>query len=358
MYGTFELEFNELIKELKQIYGEVNAKLEPKIQELAKLLEKGLNEKNQKLINLMGKWLGREPEIKDICVFLYHWGEHEKIILGTDRYIRKILADKYKHTEFKAEQVPANITELEARWTAQADLVADEEVEVIYDTFKDRAENIKKRRESRSHDIRINEEKKEFGEYGCLLAELFESFAKRLREDHDKHHDRNLEKKSYRTIKSALDSRHVASEKEMESIILASEYTTSLKNVADGQSYVISRWDLESNESNCSQCGGDRRKCVKIQCPCICHVLLKKGTTKGIKFSINANEWLKQLKHDLRSMMDASFGNLCVIGSAIVNNPRTGKYLNNSDKLRALTDHISFHKCDLCLNYLEEHPDL
>jgi len=356
LYDTFDLEFNTLVKELKQIYGEVNARLEPKIKELAKLLEKGLNEKNEKLINLMGKWLGRVPEVSDICVFLYHWGDHEKIILGTERYIRKVLSDKYKHDYQRSEQVP-NITELEARWTAQANLIVDEEVEIIYDTFKERAENIKKRRESRDHDIKVSVEKKEFGEYGCLLAELFESFAKRLSEDHDKHHDKTLEKKSYRTIKSALDSRHVASEKEMESIILASEYVTSLKNVADGQNHVISRWDLESNESNCDECGNDRRKCVKTQCPCICHVILKKGTTKGIKFSINTNEWLRDFKQDLRSMIDASFGSLCLIGSAIINNPRTSKYLNKSDKIRALSDHIRFHKCELCETYLEEHPN-
>ena len=283
----------------------------------------------------------------DIAAFLKAW----KDALGlnvSDAWLYKILPEECK-TEYKKND---NLTEKKAKAAAYLSQKSEEEVELIYDLAKETAENSKKRRSLDQHLEAVKKETDEHGEYGCELAEIFREAAEKLDKEHDEHHDKDLEKKSKKKLKSAVDSRHISSKPQMEMLILAAEYGSSLKNVVEGTSYPLNRWEVERNEKGCKECGNDTVRCSKESCSCVCHSTHKVGTTKGMKYARDTDKDLKEFSDNLQKLkeIEDNSDDLCNLGKIVLGNPRLN---DSSTRLRVISDHIKATKCERCESFLE-----
>lgn len=346
--------YHKRIVELKTEIIEASKSLKAEtVAELAKLYLEAFQEPVRGDVLLEIRSLLKKEKItpRDIAAFLKAWKDAQGLNIST-AWLYKVIPNECK-TDYDPKK--KNLTEKQQKAAAYLSTKSEEEIELIYDLAKETAENLKKRRSLDQHMEQVKKETNEHGDYGCLIAEVFEKLIAKLKEEHDEHHDKNLEKKSKRKLESACDSRHIASESEMEALILAAEYGSSLKNVVEGTSYPLNRWEVERNEKNCKECGADTVRCSKELCKCICHSTHKVGTTKGMKYARDTKKELKDFSNKLEKLkqIEDETDDLCVLGKIVLKNVRN----TSSDKLRVISDHITETKCERCSDFIENHPD-
>ena len=330
-----------------------------KILELAEVYEQGIQENNPEILKRMRNLLKKDNlERHDICNAISKWCESEDI--ASERMVYKTLPKRLKG-EYSAPV--QNVTALEAESLSETQLWSDDKKEAYFDSIRDDVENIKNRRKPMVEKPKLLGNKDEVLEsikgfsYPCLLAQRIAKLLEKFLEEHEEHHDIELEKKYDNILKSAIDARHIASEKEMEAVVLAIEYGASIKNVADGQQYVLSFHEIYNNWIRCEECSKDPKRCIKQpHCRCICHAVMKKGTTKGVKFAINSNKHLKEFRERLQAQKNNPTADLCEDGKIILFNGRFEGGLKKSDLKRAIVDHIEFTDCLLCPDFLTKHP--
>lgn len=342
-----------IIELKKEIISASKALKKETVVELATLYSSAFDEPIRGDVLQEIRTLLKREKIKpsDIAAFLKAWKDAQGLNISA-AWLYKILPEECK-TEYKKN---TNLTEKKQKTAAYISQKTEEEIELIYDATKDIAENFKKRRNLDRHLEVEKKEIKEHGEYGCVLSGIFRELAEKLEKEHDEHHDKNLEKKSKSKLKSACDARHIASEPEMEALILAAEYSSSLKNVVEGTSYPLNRWEVERNESCCKECKADTIRCSKEKCSCVCHSTHKVGTTKGMKYARDTNENLKSFSNKLQKLKELEDINddLCELGKIVLGNVRID---SSSDKLRVISDHIQDTKCERCEAFLDNNPN-
>ena len=346
--------YHKRIVELKAEIIEASKALKKEtVVELAKLYLEAFQEPVRGDVLLEIRSLLKKEKItpRDIAAFLTAWKNAQGLNIST-RWLYKVIPTECK-SDYDIKK--KNLTEKQQKAAAYLSTKSEDEIELIYDLTKETAENLKKRRSLDQHMETEKKEIEEHGHYGCEIAAIFEKLAAKLKDEHDEHHDKNLEKKSKRKLESACDSRHIASESEMEALILAAEYGSSLKNVVEGTSYPLNRWEVERNEKNCKECGGDTVRCSKESCKCICHSTHKVGTTKGMKYARDTKKDLKDFSNKLEKLkrIEDETDDLCALGKIVLKNVRN----TASDKLRVISDHITETKCARCSDFIEDHPD-
>ena len=344
---------NRIVELKNEIIAASKALKKETVIELAKMYSSAFEEPIRGDILQEIRTLLKKEKVKksDVAAFLKAWKEAQGLNIST-AWLYKILPEECK-TEYKKND---NLTEKKAKAASYLSQKSEEEVEIIFDLAKETAENVKKRRSLDKHLETVKKETDEHGEYGCKLAAIFREAAEKLDKEHDEHHDKNLEKKSEKKLKSAVDDRHIASEPQMEALILLAEYGSSLKNVVEGTSYPLNRWEVERNEGNCKECNNDTVRCSKEKCSCVCHATHKVGTTKGMKYARDTKENLKEFSDNLQKLkaIEDITDDFCELGKIILGNPRN---TNSSDKLRVISDHIKDTKCLRCETFLENYPD-
>ena len=86
---------------------------------------------------------------------------------------------------------------------------------------------------------------------------------------------------------------------------------------------------------------------------------MKKGTTKGIKFSINTNAKLRQLREELRRLkrwMEERIGeDMCPFGKELTQNIRN--YRNRPEMYNTLVSHVGLTGCEYCKSFMEENSN-
>jgi len=346
--------YHKRIVELKTEIIECSKALKKEtVIELAKMYSSAFEEPIRGDVLLEIRSLLKKEKIKpsDIAAFLKAWKEAQGLNIST-AWLYRILPEECK-TDYKKN---TNLTEKQQKAAAYLSQKTEEEIELIYDLAKEVAENYKKRRSLDQHLEIVKKETDEHGEYGCEISRIFRELADKLDKEHDHHHDKKLEKKSKRKLESACDSRHIASEGEMEALIIAAEYGSSLKNVVEGTSYPLSRWEVERNEQGCKECAGDTVRCSKESCSCVCHSTHKVGTTKGMKYARDTKKNLKDLSDKLQKLKQLEDKNddLCELGKIVLGNVRVG---DSSTKLRIISDHITETKCERCESFLDNNPE-
>ena len=370
---------NQLAKLKNRIITDSQKLKKESIQDLAGLYELAILDKRMDIIKEMQTLLGKdEILISDICIIIKNWKNSKKLNISSG-WIEEILDKKYKH-ETKPKKEPVNQfstydeqTYDKAQTLAQNLLEADQEA--LYDILKEPVQNIKKRR---TEGVREELKKREidlFGDAECklaqfysLLKDLFADLEKRAKADHLDHHDRKHEEeyipileKEIDEVKSACDTRNIASEMRTHALVLAAEFGSSQKNVMDGEWDVRNHWDVEEDEENCrknprTECN-DKRQCKDRRCNCKCHEYLKPATSKGFKYKINSSENLTDFKNTmkrLKTIQDEKIGEvLCPIGKEIASNP----YHKKAESFNAMTTHILDVDCEYCKRFLENNED-
>ena len=177
-----------------------------------------------------------------------------------------------------------------------------------------------------------------------------------MEKDHKHKHDPKLCTKISKHVKSARDSRFATAMQEYEALIVACNSTTSLAHVVEGEYGFKQRWEIEEDEKNCRNCL-DKLECAATKCKCPCHDVVKKMTTKGLKFAINSNKYLKELDEQMKQIMDEDWSDICPFAKILLKNPKINKYMTNSSKKKILASHIEKDNCNQCESFLEDNPN-
>ena len=280
MYSPKEAE--RVINEIKHFEKDIKPVVKAKILELARIYEAAIDEKNQigmtKIKNVKGRDKDEEPNIKDIASLLNKLRE-ENFNMISKGWLYKILPEKYKH-DYKKDDI-------------RIDEISDKE---LYMHKDDLIRRIKDMERGPSQDIKIKETKEDIDKYNfeCFIAGELAKLAVKMEKDHKHKHDPKLCTKISKHVKSARDSRYATAMQEYEALIVACNSTTSLAHVVEGEYGFKTRWEIEEDEHNCRNCL-DKIECAATKCKCPCHDVVKKMTTKGLKFAINSNTIIKFL---------------------------------------------------------------
>ena len=342
MYSNKEAE--KVINEIKHFEKDIKPVVKAKVLELARLYEQALEERNQlvlaKIKNIKERNRNEEPNIKDIALLINKVRE-ENFKLISQAWIYRLLPEKYKH-EYKKEET--NI-----------DQISDKELYIMKD---DLLRRIKDMDRGPAQDIKVKETKEDIEKYNfeCFVAGELAKLAVKMEKDHKEKHDPKLCTKISKHVKSARDSRFATPMMEYEALIVACNSTTSLANVVQGEYGFKTRWEIEEDERNCRECR-DKIECAATKCKCPCHAVVKPMTTKGLKFAINSNKYLKELDERMKQIMNEDWSDICPFGKILLKNPKIDKYMKSASKKKIIASHIEKDNCNQCESFLEDHPN-
>ena len=344
MYSQKEAE--RVINEIKHFEKDIKPVVKAKILELARIYEEAIEEKNQlvliKIKNIKERqYKNEEPSVKDIALLINKVREeHFKLI--SQSWIYNLLPKKYRHENKKEEQ-------------PKLDEISDKELYIMKD---DLIRRIKDMERGPAQDIKVKETKEDIEKYNfeCFIAGELAKLAVKMEKDHKHKHDPKLCTKISKHVKSARDSRFATAMQEYEALIVACNSTTSLAHVVEGEFGFKQRWEIEEDEKNCRNCL-DKLECVATKCKCPCHAVVKPMTTKGLKFAINTNKYLKELDEQMKQIMNEDWSDICPFAKILLKNPKINKYMTNASKKKILASHIEKDNCNQCESFLEDNPN-
>lgn len=336
-----------LIKEIKDFSKESKPVIKKKILELAVIYEHAIQEQNPVIINKIKSIKSKNRQLvnedvneKDVALLINSIRE-ENFDLVSHTWLYKLLPEKYKHTYVTEEK--------------KAEDISDKELYIMKDDLLKRIRDMDK---GPAQDIKVKETKEDIEKYNfeCFVAGELVKLALKMEKEHRSKHDPNLCTKLSKHVKSARDGRFATPMMEYEALIVACNSTTSLANVVQGEWGFKTRWEVEEDEKNCRQCI-DKINCVASKCTCPCHAIVKPMTTKGLKFAINTNKYLKELDDRMKQIMNEDWSDICPFGKILLKNPKIDKYMKNSSKKKIISAHIEKDNCDQCESFLEDHPN-
>ena len=325
MYDQRQAE--SIISEIKSFSNEVKPVIKAKILELAYVYEEALKENNpvviNKIKNIKERNTNEDPNVKDIALLINKLREDNFKMIGKS-WLYKILPEKYRHS-YKKDEV-------------KIDEISDKELYVMKDDLLRRIKNMER---GPAQDIKVKETKEDIERYNfdCFVAGELAKLAIKMEKDHKEKHDPTLCTKISKHVKSARDSRFATPMMEYEALIVACNSTTSLANVVQGEYGFKTRWEIEEDEHNCRECR-DKLECAATKCKCPCHAVVKQMTTKGLKFAINSNKYLKELDERMKQIMNEDWSDICPFGKILLKNPKIDKYMKNSSKKKIIASHI------------------
>lgn len=344
MYSQKQAE--KIIDEIKHFSNDNKLIIKTRIMELAKMYEEGIQEQVPSVmikIKNIKKYRVDEPiTTKDIALLLNKLrDEHFETV--SKAWIYRILPEKYKHEQEKVEKKELNLEDLSAK---ELYLHKDEIIRKIKDMERGPAQ-----------DIKVKETKEDIEKYNfdCFIAGELAKLAIKMEKEHKEKHDPKLCTKISKHVKSARDSRFATPMMEYEALIVACNSTTSLANVVQGEYGFKTRWEIAEDEKNCRNCL-DKIECAATKCKCPCHAVVKPMTTKGLKFAINTNKYLKELDDRMKQIMNEDWSDLCPFGKILLKNPKIDKYMHKSSKKRVIASHIEKDDCNQCESFLQDHP--
>uniref|UniRef100_A0AAU7N644 Uncharacterized protein n=1 Tax=Nitrosopumivirus cobalaminus TaxID=3158414 RepID=A0AAU7N644_9VIRU len=155
----------------------------------------------------------------------------------------------------------------------------------------------------------------------------------------------------FREVKTIRDRRFMVGENKMRAIIIAAATVTSLKHSIAGVSEVIDRWDIAFTESRCTKCSS-MVYCKSERCDCVCHNVVRKGSTKGVKWHMNTHEHCKDLYNKMEYLMTLEPNDLCETGSELVDNIEMFNLVDGPTKKTLMRRHINADKCAKCQEFV------
>jgi len=344
----------DLISKIKIIADQARTQLKPLILELAVHLEVGIKARRPEILNKLQGILAQsdkprgqeEITIKLICQLIKKIkSQHFPNVSNV--WIEKVLPSKYKE---------------EARNKPTEKLILSEHITDanLYQILPDIENRIRRMKDSGpSKDIKIKETVGSISSYTwkCPTAQELARLSIKMEKEHEKEHDENYCLKSSKAIRMARDGRYATTMSRYQAIIIGAEHTKSLANVAEGEFTWLQRWQVETNERKCTECLS-HSDCASRKCNHVCHEIIKKLTTKGVKWAVNTNEELKVLQKRMRRLENQS-DDMCDLMKVVFNNPYTGKKLNQADKKTLMARHVDIKgdDCDQCLMFISDHPD-
>lgn len=339
-------EAEKLISEIKHFSNDTKPIVKARILELAKMYEEAIKEQTPSVIvkiKNIKKYRTNEPvSPKDIALLLNKLRD-ENFEVVSKAWIYRILPEKYKH-EHKVEKEELNLDQLTPK---ELYLHKDEIIRKIKDMER-----------TPSQDIKIKETKEDIERYNfeCFIAGELAKLAIKMEKEHKEKHDPKLCTKISKHVKSARDSRFATPMMEYEALIVACNSTTSLANVVQGEYGFKTRWEIAEDEKNCRNCL-DKIECAATKCKCPCHDVVKPMTTKGLKFAINTNKYLKELDERMKQIMDEDWSDLCPFAKILLKNPKIDKFMSKSSKKKVIASHIEKDNCNQCEFFLQDHPN-
>lgn len=336
----------KLIKEIKDFSKDSKPIIKQKIMELASTYEEAIKERNPVVINKIKNLKNRNMQTKneeisekDIAMLINSLRE-DNFTLISKSWLYELLPDKYKHSYVTEEKTPD---------------LSDKDLYLMKDDILKRIRDMDK---GPAQDIKVKETKEDIEKYNfeCFVAGELVKLALKMEKEHKSKHDSNLCTKLSKHVKSARDGRFATPMMEYEALIVACNSTTSLANVVQGEWGFKTRWEIEEDEKNCRQCI-DKINCVVSKCSCPCHAVVKPMTTKGLKFAINTNKYLKELDDRMKQLMNEDWSDICPFGKILLKNPKIDKYMKNTSKKKIIAAHIEKDRCNQCEFFLEDHPN-
>ncbi|MFQ5787720.1 MAG: hypothetical protein ACE5H1_07030 [Thermodesulfobacteriota bacterium] len=337
----------KLLLELKQYHKIIaEGEVKPKILLLAKQYEDGISVKNPYLISKIKATINKSSEIshEDIANFIVKLKEKHFPSISTG-WIYRVLPEKYKRLK---SQISQNFI--------KAEEISDANLYEMLPIIKERIKRIERGPDYEAKDIKIKETVDAIEEYqwACSIAQELAKYAIKLEKEH-KEHDGSLCAKFAKRVKTARDARFATTLPNYEAIVVACGSFRSLNELAEGEWEFKNRWEIEEDERNCRECLNPS-DCAARKCKHICHKIVKPMTTKGLKYAIKTNDWLKDLDNRMKKLM-ALDEDLCDIAKILFSNPKTDELMNEYDKKRILASHIKKEDCFQCQNFLEEHKN-
>ncbi len=334
----------KVINEIKHFEKDIKPVVKAKILELAMIYEEAIKENNivviTKIKNIKDRNKNEEPSIKDIALLINKLRE-ENFKLISQSWIYKILPEKYRHEYKKPE-------------TNILDEISDKELYVMKDDILRRIKDMER---GPAQDIKVKETKEDIEKYNfdCFIAGELAKLAIKMEKDHKHKHDPKICTKISKHVKSARDSRFATAMQEYEALIVACNSTTSLAHVVEGEYGFKQRWEIEEDEKNCRNCH-DKIECAATKCKCPCHAVVKPMTTKGLKFAINTNKYLKDLDDHMKQIMNEDWSDICPFAKILLKNPKIDKYMKATSKKKIIASHIDKDNCNQCESFLEDNP--
>jgi len=334
----------QYLQTIKSIAENDRIVLKPAIKSLAAIYEEGILDKNPYLISKIKATIATDKEItvEDIANFINKLKKKHFPNISTS-WIYEILPEKYKKK--------VNYEHL-----ISSDDINQASLYSMLPEIKERIKKMERGEDYKSRDIKIKEkiEDLEAYDWSCYIAQELAKLAIKLEGKHKEKHDPSLCAKFATRVKTTRDARFATDMQSYEAIVVACGSFKSLNNVAEGEWEFKSRWEIEEDERNCRECIS-KEDCAGRKCKHVCHEVVKKMTTKGLKYAIKTNEWLSDLDKQMKQIMKNN-NDLCAIAKILFENPKTDKYLNDDDKKMILANHIEKTDCFQCQDFLEEHP--
>jgi len=342
----------EIINKIKEVAKIENVKLKPLILMLADHLAEGIKVNRPDVIAKLKTILSQDTEkprgqdeinIKLVSQLIKKI-KNQHFPSVSDNWIMKVLPAKYK--EEARNVVVEHIIHSEN--------ITDENLYRIKDDIKNRIRKMETIGPSK--DIKVKETTNSIENYtwNCHVAQELARLAIKMEKEHTTH-DEKYCKDSAKAIKMARDLRFATTYSRYQALVIASEHTRSLANVSEGEWNVITRWEVEDNERKCGECLS-KDHCASTQCNHVCHEIVKKLTTKGVKWAIRTNDKLNELQKGMKRLTTQS-DDLCDMMKAVFKNPHTTNKLNEGDKKNLMARHLKIDDCDECMLFTEDHPD-
>jgi len=342
----------ELINRIKHIAEIEKVQLKPLILQLADHLAEGIKVNRPDVIAKLKTILAQDTEkprgqdeinIKLVSQLIKKI-KSQNFPSVSDNWIMKVLPAKYK-------EEARNIV---VEQMIHSENITDENLYRIKDDIKNRIRSMETIGPSK--DIKVKETVPSIERYtwNCHVAQELARLAIKMEKEHETHDDSYC-KDSAKAIKMARDLRFATTYSRYQALVIASEHTRSLANVSEGEWNVLTRWEVEQNEKNCTECLS-RDQCASTQCNHVCHQVVKELTTKGVKWAIRTNDKLKDLQKGMRRLATDS-DDLCEMMKAVFKNPHTTSKLNEGDKKNLMAKHLDIDVCDQCLLFTSDHPD-
>ena len=203
-----------------------------------------------------------------------------------------------------------------------------------------------------THKMLTDEEKYKDIKWAHKLTAEFARYLGQINDDiKNGSYDKKVLDELFREIKTLRDRRFMTSEAKMRAIIIAAATVTSLKHAVDGVNVVVPRWELASSEQKCTKCFG-LSDCKSTRCTCVCHDIIKKGTTKGIKWHMDTHEHCRNLYDKLEIIANHQPKDVCDIGSDIIDNYELNDFMEPKVRLALMRRHLSTDKCTKCTEFV------
>jgi len=324
----FNLLEKDAVKDKKQI-----------ILDLSKNLDKSLKQKRPDIMNQL-QILSLEPDVRSISTLIKRIRDKNNWSVS-DKWIELVLPAHYKR------ETKPSTTQAEAVYLS--DNYLKENADIILSRIKDVTKGPAK-------DIKVKERIKDVEEYdwACHFAQELVKLAINMEKEHEGKHDKSLCSEYAKRAKSTRDRRFATSINNYEAIIIGVHASTSLKNAIAGEWEFLTRWDIQDNEIKCTECLG-HAQCEKEKCGCVCHRVIKPMTTKGLKYAIKTNEYLKDWDKQIQRLTLLN-NDICRIGKVLLEYKKTEEFLDLRDKKKLIFNHIERDECLQCEIFLEKHP--